>query len=95
MRGIEAPRATRLNTWRIARNTERVIADELARGITTVFTAETIEAPTMTVPTTTARIRSASTPAMVDGELVGSGSRAPFHEAWPTEFVVSIESRIG
>jgi hypothetical protein len=53
--------AMRRNTHRRSRNTERVIRDAVARGRTTVLTAEPIVATTRAAPTITARIRNAIT----------------------------------
>ena len=53
---------TNRNAQRSKRNTERVILDAVARGKTTVLTAEPIVAITIATPAITARTRSASTP---------------------------------
>ncbi len=53
--------ATSRNSHRRIRKTERVILDAVARGRTTVLTAEPIAATTSAAPTTTARVLSAST----------------------------------
>src|SRR6266508_4259867 len=62
---------TNRNTQRSNRKTDRVILDAVARGRTTVLTAEPMVTTTIAAPATIARIRSAITTPMVGRTLFG------------------------